>query len=154
MGCNHLAILRGSIVENPLDKIVAVLVTGDVDERDPGPVRTAFAYAIEVAAEKISPSYLEALLDDLGGKLIRAVLSCVPNDMVDGPASVGRRTVLANVLDAPVPKLPMRYDVDICKHLFNTWSLWLSLEHPVLLEEKQATHLILLQAILKNVLDN
>lgn len=57
MGSHHLTVLWGGIVQNPLNKIVSVLVTGNIDEWDPGSIGTALADAVEIAAQKISASY-------------------------------------------------------------------------------------------------
>jgi hypothetical protein len=55
--------------------------------------------------------------------LIGAVLGGIPNDMINSPATVWRCAVFADVLDAPVSKLTMRDNIDICKNFFNTRAL-------------------------------
>lgn len=121
---NRLAKLRSRVVEDPLNQVVAVLVAGNVNERDTSPVRTALADAVEVPAQKLGASNLEALLNNLGGKLISAVLGSVANDVVHGAALVRRSPMLANVLDAPVAKLPMGHNVNVGKDLFDAGALF------------------------------
>lgn len=43
--------------------------------------------------------------------------------MVDGTAAVGRRAMLADMLDAPVAELAMGDNVDVGKDLFNARTL-------------------------------
>lgn len=123
VSCNHLAMLGRRIVEDPLDKVVAVLVARDVNQGDPSSVSAAFADPIQISAQEISTADLEALLDNLRGELISAILGSIPNDVVDGPASVRRSAVLANVLDAPVSELAMRHNIDVGQHLLDARAL-------------------------------
>lgn len=100
------------------------MVAGNVDEWDTRTINTALANPVEVAAEELRPTNLEALLDDLGGKLIGAVLGSVADDMVNRSASISRCAVFAYVLNAPVTELAMGYDIDVGKHFLNTRALW------------------------------
>lgn len=109
--------------QDVLDQVVAVLVAGDVDQRDARTVRTAFADAVQVAREELRSSDLEALLNDLGRELIHAVLGRVADDVVDGTAAIGGSAMLADVLDAPVAELTMGDDVDVCQDLLNAGTL-------------------------------
>lgn len=54
MGGHHLAVLRCSIVKNPLHKIVAILITRNINQRDPGPVQTTFADSVQITTQKIT----------------------------------------------------------------------------------------------------
>lgn len=116
---HHFAVLGRRVVEDPLDEIVAVLVARNVNQRDPSTIATTLAHSVQVSAQKISPTNLQTLLNHLRGKLIGTVLGSVSNYMVNGPTAVRRRTVLANVLDAPVSKLAVGHNIDIGKHFFN-----------------------------------
>lgn len=120
---DHLAVLRSCVVQDPLDEVVAVLVAGNIDEWDTSTILATFADSIEVATQEISASNLEALFNHLGRELIRTVLGCVANDMVDGSAAVRRATMLADVLDAPVSKLAMGDDVYVGKNFLDAWAL-------------------------------
>lgn len=123
MGSHHLAMRRSRIVKNPLDQIVAILVAGNINQRDSSAVPAALTDTIEVTTKKLSASNLEAFLNDFGSELVGAVLCCVPDDVVNGSASVGRGTMLANVLDAPVSELTMGYYVDVGEDFFNARAL-------------------------------
>jgi hypothetical protein len=123
MGSNDVPVLLRSMRKNPLDQVVAVLVAGDVDQRDARTVRTAFTDAVQVAREELRSSDLEALLNDLGRELIHAVLGRVADDVVDGTAAIGGSAMLADVLDAPVAELTMGDDVDVCQDLLNARTL-------------------------------
>lgn len=113
MGSNHLSVLRSSVIENPLDKIVAVLVAGNIDQWNTSAISTAFTDAVKVPTKEVSTTNLEALFDDLGCKLICAILGSVPNDMINCSTTVRRSAMFANMLNAPIPKLAMGDDVDI-----------------------------------------
>jgi hypothetical protein len=43
--------------------------------------------------------------------------------MIDGTAAVSRGTVFADMLDAPVAKLAVCHNVNVCKDFFNAWAL-------------------------------
>lgn len=124
VGCDHLTVLRRRVVQDPLDEVVAVLVTGDVNKRDAGSITTTLANSVEVSAQEVSATDFEALLYHFGGKLVGAVLSRVANDMVDGSATIRRAAVLTDVLNAPVSKLAMCDDVDVGENLFNAGALF------------------------------
>lgn len=123
VGSDDLAVLVGSVGQDVLDQIVAILVAGDVDERDAGTIVATLADTIEVATQELRAADLEALLDNLGCELISAILGGIANDVVDGAATVGRGTVLADVLDAPVAELAMGNDVDVGKDLLDAGAL-------------------------------
>lgn len=123
MCCNHLAVLRGGIVENPLNKVIAVLVACNVNQGDPSSVPPAFADSIQVSAKKVCAANLQTLLDNLGCKLIGAILGGITNDVIDGTASIRWGSVLANVLNAPVAKLAMGNNINVGKNLFDARTL-------------------------------
>lgn len=123
MSSYHLTMLRRSVVKNPLNKVISVLVTGNVNQRDTGAIAAPLANSIEVSAEKLSITNFEALLHHLGGKLISAILCSIPNDVVDGSAAIRGSSMLAYMLDAPVPKLAVSHNVDVCEDFFDTRAL-------------------------------
>jgi hypothetical protein len=120
---NNLTVLRVGVREDILDEIVAILVTGDVDQRNAWTVETTLADTIKVAAEEVNTTNLEALLNNLGGKLVHAVLRSIANDMVNGTATISWSTMLADVLDAPVAKLAMSNDVNALQDFLNARAL-------------------------------
>lgn len=123
MSSHNLAVLWAGMSQNILNQIVSILVTGNVDERNAGSVGTALADSIQVASEELRSSNLEALLDDLGRKLIRAVLGRITNHMIDSAAAVGRGTVLADVLDAPIAELAVGNNVNVREDFLNAGTL-------------------------------
>lgn len=123
MGCYNLAMLRCRVREDILDQVVSVLVAGYINKGNARPVNTAFANPIKVAAKKIRAANFQTFLNNLGGELVHAVLSCIPDDVVDGTASVGRGTMLADVLNTPVAKLTMGNNINVGKDLLNTGPL-------------------------------
>ena len=123
MGSHDLAVLRSGVGQDPLDEVVAVLVAGNVDERNTRAVVTTLADAVEVALEELRTTNLQTLLNDLRGKLVHAVLGRIADDMVDGTAAILRSTMLADVLDAPVAKLAMGDNVNVGKDLLNAGAL-------------------------------
>jgi hypothetical protein len=152
---NNFAVLRIALRQNPLDEVVAVLVAGDINQRNARSVNSAFADTIEIATQKITTSNLQEFLNYLGGILIRTVLSSEANDMIDGTAAVGRGTMLADVLNAPVTKLTVSDDVNVGKYLLYTESLLsVSMDFQVLRELSLLTNLVFFEAVLKDVLDD
>ena len=123
---NNLTVLRVGVRENVLDEVVAVLITGDVDQWNARTIETTLTDTIEVASEEVNTTNLEALLDDLGSELIHAVLGSIANDMINGSATISGGTMLANVLNAPVAKLSMSNNVNALQDLFNARALRLS----------------------------
>jgi uncharacterized metal-binding protein len=123
MGSNYLSVLRSRIIQDPLYKIVAILVAGNINQWDACPVVAPLANPIQVTAKEIRSSNFEALFNNLGRELIRRIFGSKSNHMVNCSASIGRPTVLANVLDAPVAKLAVRDDVNVGQDLFDTRTL-------------------------------
>lgn len=58
MSSDHVAVLRASVGQDILDQVIAILITGNVNERDARPVRAALADSIEVLSEKLRPANL------------------------------------------------------------------------------------------------
>lgn len=123
MGSNNLTVLGVRVREDVLDEVVAVLVAGNVDEGNPGPVHPSLTNSIKIAAEKLGATNLETLLDNLGSELVHGILSSVSNNMINGTAPVSRSSVLTNMLDAPVSELTVGDDIDIGEDLLDTMAL-------------------------------
>ena len=120
---DDLAMLRVGMSQDVLDEVVAILITCNVDQWDARTIKAALTNTIKVAAEKLNTSNLEALLNDLGGELIHAVLRSITDDVVDSSAAIGWSTVLADVLNAPISELAMSNDVNAGKNLLNAGTL-------------------------------
>lgn len=123
MSSDHVAMLGAGVGQDILNQVVAILVTGNVDERNARPVGTAFADAIQVSTKELRPANLQTLLDDFGSELIRAIFGSVSNDVVDSTAAVSGSSMLANVLNAPVAKLPVGNNVNVCKDFLDAGAL-------------------------------
>lgn len=118
-----LALVMVSVHQNPLDQVVAVLITRDVDEWDAKSVWVGIGDDSKIAIQKVDTTNLQTLFNNLGGKLINAVAVCVGKDVVDDSTLVRRRSMLADMLDAPIAELAMSDEVDIGDHLFDSGSL-------------------------------
>ena len=125
VNCNLLTLVRMSIHQDPLDEVVAVLVASDVDKRNSGTVCTSSGNDTEVAIQELVTADLETLLNNFGCELIDAVVVRVGQDVVDDTTLVGRRAVLAEVLDTPIAELTMSDEVDIVDHLLDSRALLL-----------------------------
>lgn len=110
---NHVAVLGIGVGQDVLNEIIAILVAGNVNQRNARTVETTLADSVKVPAQELGASDLEAFLNDLGSELIHGVLRSVPDDMINGTAAVRRGAMFANMLDAPVSKLAVRHDVDV-----------------------------------------
>jgi hypothetical protein len=153
MSSNHVSKLRAGMRQNPLDEVVSILIAGNVDERDARSIDAALRDSVQIATDEFISSNLQTLLNYLGSKLIRTVLSSVSNDVINGPAAVCRSSVLTNVLDAPVAELTVGDNVNVCQDLFNARALDNTLAMTFLTDSSwYQTHFVLLQAVLENVL--
>jgi hypothetical protein len=123
VGRDHFTMLRSGIVENPLHQVVAVLVASNVDQGNSSSVTPSFTDTVEIPSQEVAPAYLQALLHDLRGKLIGAVLGSVADDMVNSSATVRRSPVFTYVLDAPIAELAMCDNVNVRKNLFDARTL-------------------------------
>ena len=115
--------LSSRVVEYPLNKVVAVLITGNINQGNASAVLSTLTHTIEVTTQEIRAADFETLLHDLGCKLVSAILCCVTNYMIYSTTAIRRSPVLANMLNAPVAKLSVGYDVDIRKNFFDAWAL-------------------------------
>lgn len=123
MRSHHIAVLSSRVGQNPLDQVVSILVACDVDQRDSGAIHAAFTDPVKVTRKELTSANLQALLNYLGGVLVHAVFSSKANDVVNGSASISRRAMLTDVLNAPVSELSMGDDINVCKNLFNARAL-------------------------------
>jgi hypothetical protein len=123
MGSYHLTMLRRSVVKNPLNKVISVLVAGNVNQRNASAVAASLTDSIEISTEKFGTTNLEALLYNLGGKLVSAILCSIPNDVIDGSAAVRGGSMFAYMLDAPVSKLAVSHYINIGENFFDTGTL-------------------------------
>ena len=94
-----------------------------VDKGHSRAVRTTFTNPLQVSSQEVSTADFQALLDHLRSELINAVFGCIAQDMFDGPATISWRSMLANVLDAPIAELPVSDDVDVVKNFIDTRAL-------------------------------
>jgi len=120
---DHVSVLGVGMGQDVLNEIIAILVAGNVDQRNARAVETTLTDPVKVAAQKFGASDLETLLNDFGSELIHGILCSVTNDMINRTAAVGRGTVFADMLNAPVAKLAVCHDVDVGKDFFNAWAL-------------------------------
>lgn len=120
---DHLTVLRVGVRENVLDQVVAVLITGNVDQGDARTIVATLTNSVEVATKEINTTNLQALLDNLGGKLVHAVLGRVANDVVNCTAAISWSAMLADVLNAPVAELSVGNNVDARKNFLDAGSL-------------------------------
>lgn len=86
-------------------------------------VGAAFANSVQITFQEIGTSDFEAFLDNLGRELICAVFGCVAKNMLGSSTFVGRGSMLANVLYAPIPELAMGDNINTCKNLVDARAL-------------------------------
>lgn len=130
MGSHHLTMLRRSVVKNPLNKVISVLVTGNVNQWDAGAIAAPLTNSVKISAEKLSIPNFEALLHYLGGKLVGAIFCSIPNNVIDGSAAVRRGPMFAYMLDAPVSKLAVSHNVNVGEDFFDTRTLLITHQSP------------------------
>jgi hypothetical protein len=123
MARNDLPVLRIGVSQYVLNKVIAILITGDIDEGNSRTVESTLTDAIQITTQKLYTTYFEALFDNLGSELIHAVFRSISNDMINSTAAVSWSAMLADMLDTPVAKLTVGHDIDACKYLFNARTL-------------------------------
>ena len=123
VGGDDLATLSIGMAQDVLNQVVSELVASDVNERHTRAVSASLAYTIKVTVKELSATNLEALLDNLAGKLIHAVLGSEAEDVINGMVAVRDSAVLANVLDAPVAELTMSDNINAGKDLVDAGTL-------------------------------
>lgn len=94
-----------------------------IDQRHAWTILTSLANPLKVAVKEVVTTNLKALLDHLGRILVDAIVGCESKDVVNGPATVGRSTMFANMLDAPIAELAMGDDIDASQNLVDTGAL-------------------------------
>jgi hypothetical protein len=120
---HNLTMLRVGVSEDILDQVITVLIACNINQRNAWTVETTFADTIKISAKEIDATNLKALLNNLGGKLVHAVLRGIADDVVNGTAAVSWCTMLADMLDAPVTELAMSDNVNACKNLLDAGAL-------------------------------
>lgn len=73
----------------------------------------------EVTFKEINTTDFEAFFDNLRSKLINTVVVGIAQDMVNDSALVWRGAMLAEVLNAPISKLPVRDEVHVVDDFFD-----------------------------------
>lgn len=123
MHCNNFTMLRTAVSQDILNKVIAKLITGNVDEWHARTIRAAFADPFKVAVKELIAANLEAFLNDFGGVLIHTVFGSKAEDMANSTATISWSTMLADVLDTPVAKLTVRDDINASKNLVDAGTL-------------------------------
>lgn len=144
-----LVVMR--IHQDPLDEIVAVLVPCNVDEGDARSIWPRGSDDPKISIQEVQSANLEALLDNLGGKLVDAVVIRVRENVVDDTTLVRRRAVFAQVLNTPITKLAVGNKVNVGNDFFDRRALSSSAQF---FYGRCVFYLFLLNTVLEDVLDN
>jgi len=91
-----------------------------VNQWDARTVGTSFAYTLEVTLHKFRTANFEAFLDDLGCKLVHAILGGIAKNVVNRTASILGRSMFADMLNAPVSELAMSDNINACEDFIDT----------------------------------
>ena len=87
-------------------------------------IRASLADTVKVAIKELGSTNLQALLHNLGSKLVHAVFGGETDNVVNCPSAIRRVTMLADVLDAPVAKLTVSDDVNAGEDFVDARTLW------------------------------
>jgi hypothetical protein len=123
MDSNLLALMNVSIHQNPLNEIVAVLISSNIDQRNARTIRPRSSDDSKIAIQEVQSANLEALLNNLGGKLIDAVVIRVGQDVVNDATLVRGRAVLTEVLDTPVSELAVSDEINVGDYFLDSRAL-------------------------------
>lgn len=77
----------------------------------------------EITLHEFGTTNLQTFLNYLGGKLVDAVIVGVGKNVVDDTALIRWRTVLTQMLDAPIAKLAMSDKVNACNDFLDGGAL-------------------------------
>lgn len=125
MDGNLLSLLLMGIHENPLDEVVSILITSNVNQRNSWSVRVRCGNYVEVSVKELNATNLETFLNNLGSILINAIAVGVDKNVVNDTSFVRRSTMFTQVLDAPVAELTVSNEVDVGDDFFDRGSLLL-----------------------------
>jgi len=103
--------------EKVSDSTALIEVGPTIDQWDAWTISTPFTNTIKITLEEFRAADLQTLLNHFRRKLVHAVFRGVAKDMVDSAATVGRSTVLANMLNAPIAKLTVGDNIDAIEDL-------------------------------------
>lgn len=73
----------------------------------------------EVAFKELNTTDLEAFFDNFGSELIDTVAVGIAKDMVNDSALVWGGAVLAEMLNAPISKLPVGNEINVVDDFFD-----------------------------------
>lgn len=125
-----------SVHQNPLDEVIPILISSDVDKWDARTIRPSGGDDQKILVQEIQTTDLEALLHNFGSKLIDAIVVGVGQDVINDATLVGWRAMLAEMLNTPVAELAMSDKVDVGDDFLDSRSL------------------LVLNAVLEDVLNN
>lgn len=94
-----------------------------IDQRHARSVRSASADTREIMIHELRAANLEAFFHNLRCELIHAVIHSPAKNMLNSTALVVGSTVLADVLNAPIPELTMSEYINLRQYFFNCRSL-------------------------------
>ena len=122
--CRHnLSMLWVGVGKDVLDEVVAILITGNIDQRNTRTINAALTDSIKISTKELRTTNLQAFLDYLRSKLIHRVLRSIANDVINRTAAVRRSSMLADMLDAPVAELAVCDNVDVGKNFLDARAL-------------------------------
>lgn len=90
MAGNLLALMMVAVHQDPLNQVIAVLITRDVDQGNARSIRVGSGHTMQVLLHELCSTNLEALLNHFRGKLVNAVAVGVVQNMIDDASLVRR----------------------------------------------------------------
>ena len=85
-----LTLMVMSIHKDPLDEVVAILITCNVDEGDSWTIGVCSGDDSKISVQELGTTDLETLFDNLGSKLVDAIAVRVCEDVIDHSPFVRR----------------------------------------------------------------
>lgn len=120
MNSNLFSLLLVCVHEDPLNEIVAILITSNVNERDTWSIWMSSGDDIEVTIKKLDATNLETLLDNFRSILVDTVAIGIDQDVIDDPTLVRRGAVLTEMLNTPIAKLAMSDKINVGDNFLNS----------------------------------
>lgn len=94
-----------------------------IDQWHAGTVWSTLTDAFQIPIQKFSATNFETFLNNLRCILVHTVLGSEAKNVIDSATTVRSSTMLADMLNAPVPELTMCDDIDARQNFVDTRAL-------------------------------
>ena len=94
-----------------------------VNQRHAWTILASLADPLKIAIKELITTDLETFFNHLGSILVRAILGSKSKNVVNCPATIRRRSMLTDVLNAPIAELSVGDDIDASEYFIDAGTL-------------------------------